>query len=258
MTIPPPFQIIRGGRLLDHRAHRAEPADVLIEGDTVREVGPPGMAAPEDAAAVDATGRLLHPGLINAHTHCHGALAKGMGDRWSLELLLAAAPWIGGSRTRDDQYLAAQLNAVEMVLKGCTAAYDLFCEYPAPSPEGLEAVASAFASTVVLWARHVPAAYDLALSHVGVYWTMQHSLPASATWFWREVFASDRSPVDALAFIVAGLAQMGMLGAILTFAPNHFVQPFRVRDYGQRLPITALVWAFSPMSLLVAYGGIAR
>jgi 5-methylthioadenosine/S-adenosylhomocysteine deaminase len=136
--------VIRRGRLLDHRARRAEPADVLIEGDTIREVGPPGLAAPADATVLDASGRLLHPGLINAHTHCHGALAKGMGDRWSLELLLTAAPWISGQRTREDQYLAAQLNALEMVLKGCTAAYDLFYEYPAPSLEGLEAVGRAY------------------------------------------------------------------------------------------------------------------
>lgn len=75
------------------------------------------------------------------------------------------------------------------------------------------------ASTAVLWVWHVPSAYDLALSHVGVYWAMQLSLLASATWFWREVFAPGRSPVDALGFVVAGFAQMGMLGALLTFAP---------------------------------------
>ena len=137
--------VVRGGRVLEHQAHRAEAADLLVEGDTIREVGPPGMAAPNDAIAIDATGKLLHPGLINSHTHCHGALSKGMGDRWSLELLLTAAPWISGQRTRDDQYLAAKLNAVEMVLKGCTAAYDLFYEYPAPSLEGLEAVGRAYA-----------------------------------------------------------------------------------------------------------------
>ena len=39
-------KIIRGGRLLDIEQHAAEPADILVEGDTVREIGPPGMAAP--------------------------------------------------------------------------------------------------------------------------------------------------------------------------------------------------------------------
>ena len=61
--------IIRGGRLLDIERHAAEPADILVEGDTVHTVGPPGMPAPEGAALRDATGRLLMPGLVNSHTH---------------------------------------------------------------------------------------------------------------------------------------------------------------------------------------------
>jgi putative membrane protein len=74
-------------------------------------------------------------------------------------------------------------------------------------------------SALVLWGWHVPFAYDLALSHVGVYWIMQLSLLGSAIWFWRAVLGSGRSPVEALVLVVAGFAQMGMLGAILTFAP---------------------------------------
>src|SRR5439155_576745 len=138
-------RVIRGGVLLDIRAHRAEAADVLIEGDTIREIGAPGLAAPPDAAVVDARGLLLHPGLINAHTHAHGNLAKGMGDRWTLELLLTAGPWLSGGRSLEDKHLSAKLGAVEMVLKGCTAAYDLTLEWPAPTLEGLEAVGRAYA-----------------------------------------------------------------------------------------------------------------
>ncbi len=138
--------IIRGGRVLDARARRAEAADVLVTGDTIAEIGAPGMAAPSDATAFDARGKLLHPGLINAHTHAHGNLAKGMGDRWTLELLLTAGPWISGGRTLEDKHLSAKIGAVEMVMKGCTASYDLPLEWPAPSVEGLQAVGSAYAA----------------------------------------------------------------------------------------------------------------
>jgi 5-methylthioadenosine/S-adenosylhomocysteine deaminase len=137
--------VIRGGRLLDIRGHRADPADLLVSGDVITEVGAPGLAAPPDAVVVDARGLLLHPGLINAHTHAHGNLAKGMGDLWTLELLLTAGPWISGGRTHEDRYLSAKLGAVEMVLKGCTAAYDLPLEFPAPTAEGLDAVARGYA-----------------------------------------------------------------------------------------------------------------
>lgn len=137
--------IIRGGRLLDARAHKADRADVLIDGDTIRAVGRPGMPAPEGAAVIDARGKLLHPGLVNAHTHGHGNLGKAMGDRWTLELLLTAGPWLSGNRTLEDRYLATRIGAVEMVLKGCTACYDLTVEFPAPSVDGLRAAGQAYA-----------------------------------------------------------------------------------------------------------------
>ena len=145
MTTTGPSTIIRGGRLLDVRAHRAEPADVLVTGDTIAEIGAPGLAAPADARVLDARGLLLHAGLINAHMHAHGNLAKGMGDLWTLELLLTAAPWISGNRSPEERALSAKLGAVEMVLKGCTATYDLPLELPAPSLEGLERVGRAYA-----------------------------------------------------------------------------------------------------------------
>jgi guanine deaminase len=137
--------ILRGGRVLDIAPNAAEFADILIEDDTIREIGPAGLPAPADAVEVSAQRRLLHPGLVNAHTHGHGNLAKGMGDRWTLELLLTAAPWITGNRSLDDRYLSTQLGAVEMVMKGCTACYDLSFEWPLPTAEGLACAAQAYA-----------------------------------------------------------------------------------------------------------------
>ena len=140
-----PYTILRGGLVLDIRAGTAEPADILIEDDTIRELGAPGCPAPEGAREISAARRLIHPGLVNAHTHSHGNLAKGMGDRWTLELLLTAAPWLGGNRGAEDIQLSAQLGAAEMLLKGCTACYDLFFEWPVPSRDGMALVASAYA-----------------------------------------------------------------------------------------------------------------
>jgi 5-methylthioadenosine/S-adenosylhomocysteine deaminase len=139
------ISIVRNGRVLDIQAHRAPPADILIAGDSILEIGAPGLAAPADATLIDATDRLIHPGLINAHTHGHGNLSKGMGDRWTLELLLTAAPWISGNRAAEDKYLATYIGALEMLLKGCTACYDLTVEFPQPTPEGLGACAKAYA-----------------------------------------------------------------------------------------------------------------
>src|SRR5262245_29053119 len=139
-----PYTIVRGGKLLDIAKRAARPADILIKGDTIAEIGRPGLAAPADATVVDAKNRLMHPGLINAHTHGPGNLGKGIGDRLSLELLLTASQWINGGRTLEDKYLSSVVGAAEMVMKGCTAAYDLAAEFPLPSVEGLSAMAKAY------------------------------------------------------------------------------------------------------------------
>jgi len=139
------MKVIRGGRLVDIDTHQAPFKDILIRDDEILEIGAAGLAAPPDAEVFDASGHLMHAGLVNGHTHGHGNLAKGMGDRWSLELLLTAGPWISGGRELEDKRLTTTIGAVEMLLKGCTAAYDLTFEFPGPTREGMAASASAYA-----------------------------------------------------------------------------------------------------------------
>ena len=135
--------VIFGGLVLAHGETVARPADIVLEGDSIEAIVPPGTA--EAARRIDATGRLIIPGLVNAHTHGHGGLAKGAGDRWSLELLLNAGPWLNGGRTGDDRYLSTLLTAAEMLRKGCTACYDLSAMLPVPSVEALHDAARAYA-----------------------------------------------------------------------------------------------------------------
>lgn len=78
-------------------------------------------------------------------------------------------------------------------------------------------VGMAFVSaTATLWAWHLPSLYDRALGDTAIYWLMQLSLLITATWFWRQLFAAP--PVSASIASVFAMAQMGMLGALLTFA----------------------------------------
>jgi 5-methylthioadenosine/S-adenosylhomocysteine deaminase len=157
--------VVRGGRLLDLAGHRAEPADLLIEAGAIREVGRPGLPAPAEATVIDARDRLLIPGLVNAHTHAHGALSRGRaGDRVPLEVLLTLAAPTTAGRTIEDKHLSAQLSAIEMLRKGCTACYDLFVEFPAPTVDGLHAVARAYRD-VGIRAVVAPMMADLTLYH---------------------------------------------------------------------------------------------
>ena len=131
-----------GGRVLVWGETSARLADIVLQGDSIAAIVAPGTAdAPQ---CIDANGRLIIPGLVNAHTHGHGGLAKGMGDCWSLELALNAGTWMNSGRSADDRYLSTLLAAVEMVRKGCTACYDLSAMLPVPSVEALNDSARAY------------------------------------------------------------------------------------------------------------------
>ena len=136
--------VFRGGLVLDATEYLGT-MDILVHDGMIVAIGAPGMPVPDGAAIIDASRRLVHPGLENAHTHGHGNLARSMGDRWTLELLLAAAPHMSPYLSAEEKRVSATIGAAEMLLKGCTACYDLFVEFPLPTEEGIAAVADAYA-----------------------------------------------------------------------------------------------------------------
>lgn len=73
---------------------------------------------------------------------------------------------------------------------------------------------------VLFWLWHVPDVYGLAVTDAKAYWLMQASLLGSGTWFWHRVLASRGSVGAGLAALLTMTVQMGLLGAILTFAPQ--------------------------------------
>jgi guanine deaminase len=153
------MMLLQGGRVLRSGVAPVEPADILIQGDRIAGVGP-GLAHPADAETVDARAFLVVPGLINAHTHGHGHLLRGLAGRWTLEDLLNHGAALNGNRTPEEHYLSAALGALEMLRSGCTAAYDLFMAVPAATPEMAEAIARAYLD-VGLRAVLAPAVADL-------------------------------------------------------------------------------------------------
>ncbi|OLD99281.1 MAG: dihydroorotase [Candidatus Rokubacteria bacterium 13_1_20CM_4_68_9] len=60
--------LIQNGRVIDPANQVDAIADVLIEGTTIKRVGPK-LAAPEGVETVDATGKVVCPGLIDIHVH---------------------------------------------------------------------------------------------------------------------------------------------------------------------------------------------
>ena len=57
------------GSIWDGEADRATPGEVLLAGQRIAAVGPPGSLTREDARILDASGATLMPGMVDAHGH---------------------------------------------------------------------------------------------------------------------------------------------------------------------------------------------
>jgi putative membrane protein len=73
---------------------------------------------------------------------------------------------------------------------------------------------------IILWVWHMPVPYGWALASVSAYWLMQTSLLVSAWLLWRAIFVSMAQPGAALVALVATIGQMGLLAALIVFAPR--------------------------------------
>jgi putative membrane protein len=76
------------------------------------------------------------------------------------------------------------------------------------------------ANAIILWLWHAPGPYEWGLASVPAYWLMQGSLLASAWLMWRAILAPTTQPGSALIALVATIGQMGLLGALIVFAPR--------------------------------------
>ena len=86
----------------------------------------------------------------------------------------------------------------------------------------------------VLWLWHTPGLYTWGLASVPAYWLMQISLLGSAWLLWRAIL-SPAQPGPALMALAATIGQMGLLGALIVFAPGRSMsfiwQARRVGEY---------------------------
>jgi putative membrane protein len=69
----------------------------------------------------------------------------------------------------------------------------------------------------VLWLWHAPVTYHWALATVWGYWLMQATLLASALAVWH--VALTRGAAAGIPLLLGTVAQMGLLGALIVFAP---------------------------------------
>jgi putative membrane protein len=110
-----------------------------------------------------------------------------------------------------------------VLLVGVISPFLVFAFERPPAIAPAIAVLSALLHAVVFWAWHFPPVYEAALSTDFNYWFMQTIMTGSAAWVWYAVRAS---PVPVtIAVLLFTTLQMGLLGALLTFAPEPVFAP---------------------------------
>ncbi len=142
----PPL-LIRGGYVLtlDDRATVLPEADVLVAGDRIIEIAP-SIVPPADTRFLEARGRLVMPGLINAHMHSDEHLFRGNLDNLPLEIwmLYSLPPFDYGPVPPRLIYLRTLVGAIELLHNGVTTIQDDVSEAPRATLEGTEAVLQAY------------------------------------------------------------------------------------------------------------------
>ena len=101
-------------------------ADVLVEDGYIKAVGRDQREGRAKTPAIDCTGLVVLPGLIQAHIHLCQTLFRGLADDLSLEDWLAQRIWpLEAAHTADSVHASAMLGATELLLGGTTAILDM-------------------------------------------------------------------------------------------------------------------------------------
>jgi guanine deaminase len=143
--------LITGGQVMRTGAdlHHPPVADVLVEGARIARVEPDlaaraDIAGGDDVEVIDASGKLVVPGFVNAHYHSHDVLAKGLMEETILEKWrILALPAQYPKRSAAEIRARTLLGALECLRSGMTTVQDMVTLFPF-DPAHLETVLQAY------------------------------------------------------------------------------------------------------------------
>ncbi len=102
--------------------------DVVCEGGRVARIAPHSASGAAGARTIDATGKVVLPGLINAHTHLYSTLARGLGKAApsaSFREVLEHFWWrLDRQLTLEDCRVSAEVALLEAIRHGTTTLVD--------------------------------------------------------------------------------------------------------------------------------------
>ena len=115
---------------MDEELHQYEPGAVAVSGDSLLAVGPETDIRKAYSAlqTIDCNGKVLMPGLINAHTHVPMTLLRGLADDLRLDVWLMGymMPVEREFVSPDFVRLGTQLACAELIRTGVTCFADMY------------------------------------------------------------------------------------------------------------------------------------
>lgn len=118
--------LIKNAFILSPNTNFEGKQSLLIKDDVISEIAPQIDEIDVDKI-IDATGKILLPGLINTHTHLSMTLFRGLADDLSLDSWLNDHIWPMEANLNGDYcYIGALLGAVELIKSGTTTFSDMY------------------------------------------------------------------------------------------------------------------------------------
>ncbi len=115
---------------MDSKFHLYEPGALAVKGSEIIAVGPEKDILSDYTAAhmVDCGGKVLMPGLVNAHTHVPMTLLRGLADDLRLDVWLMGymMPVEREFVSREFVYLGTSIACAEMIRSGTTTFADMY------------------------------------------------------------------------------------------------------------------------------------
>jgi len=117
--------VLRGGTLLTMDARRTvRRADLLVDRDRIARIG--AGRAPRRARVIDCAGRIVIPGLVQAHVHLCQALFRNLADGLPLLEWLSLRIWpLEAAHDARSLGFSARLGIAELLLGGTTSVLDM-------------------------------------------------------------------------------------------------------------------------------------
>jgi putative membrane protein len=179
------------------------------------------------------------------------------GATWLILSLLFVSPFCALSSALFSARVAHHVLLIAIVALLAAISLPSRCRAMAISPGALSCIA--VSHFCVLWGWHSPLLYARALSEPAVFWAMELSLLGTGLAFWLAVLSPHTTLVPSLTALLTGTMLMGLLGAIITFAPRplyapHFgsTAPFGLSELEDQQLAGLIMWVPAVLPYLAA------